>query len=986
MNSPFKFLDAYTREDRAIFFGRDREIEELYQKVFESKILLVYGISGTGKTSLINCGLANKFQESDWLPISIRRGKNINESLGSAIRKVSITEQKDGVSIRDAIQSVYLDHFKPVYLIFDQFEELFVFGDRGERERLIQTVKELINSDIHCKCLFSIREEYLAGVTEFESYIPEFLANRMRVEKMTHQNAMEVIDGPCRVNGIGVEEGFSKALLNKLNPDTNEIELTYLQVFLDKIYKQSLGENKFTINQIRKVGDVSDLLGSFLEEQIGELDDPDTGLVVLKAFVSMQGTKKQIGEAEIHDFATTLGKPMEKKKLTDLLQRFVNLRVLKDKDDRQQYELRHDSLAVKIYEKITLLEKELLEIKEFLDNAFHNFERRKVYLNEADLTYIGPYEDKLFLSKRLHSFIAESKDEIQKVQRRRRRWIASAAATLIVILSLFTAWALRERGKAVEQTKLAEEKRAEAISSRDQAIQAQEEADWARSEAERSREEALTQKQLTDSALLVAEYQRNRSEEQRLRAEGLFEEANTQSQIARDAQQEAELSAMEVQQTNRKAMLQLYLFNAQEFASKSLLIEKNDTLAALLAYSAFELVEHGYRYYADSVPERSYDIRLIEALQKALLGLDNDTLYHGVHWAMDMNQGMMAINNMKDQLLISDFVESDGGSFPGLVAKSTRALNQRLSEKLDGSVRTIQDDSYLRHIVIDHGNRRLVCGNSSGMVTLTEMDGIGTSELYRHQGNISALLVSPVHGKIISTARDHTIIVYDVETKTILYQDILDFNASDLALSKERYVIFHDEQETFYRLDLQDASPAPEKIFTLEQSVDAFDLYNKRHLLAIAGTGTLTILEMNEDGSGVLKKTELASPHTGMISDILFSPNGKWLSMSGYDGIISLWDISSQGIFEMENLDPILHFPGIKIRRILFDDEGKYLVYNDLRNIFIYPLDLDNNLEMLLGKLDGKKLSNAGWSLYVKGDIERPGPILEQRKHTDHEN
>ena len=28
MNSPFKFLDAYTKADREIFFGRDREIEE----------------------------------------------------------------------------------------------------------------------------------------------------------------------------------------------------------------------------------------------------------------------------------------------------------------------------------------------------------------------------------------------------------------------------------------------------------------------------------------------------------------------------------------------------------------------------------------------------------------------------------------------------------------------------------------------------------------------------------------------------------------------------------------------------------------------------------------------------------------------------------------------------------------------------------------------------------------------------------------------
>jgi putative ribosome biogenesis GTPase RsgA len=50
--SPFKFLDSYSKEDRNIFFGRDNEIEELYSRVFQSRVLVVYGISGTGKSSL----------------------------------------------------------------------------------------------------------------------------------------------------------------------------------------------------------------------------------------------------------------------------------------------------------------------------------------------------------------------------------------------------------------------------------------------------------------------------------------------------------------------------------------------------------------------------------------------------------------------------------------------------------------------------------------------------------------------------------------------------------------------------------------------------------------------------------------------------------------------------------------------------------------------------------------------------------------------
>ena len=78
---PFKFLDAYTQEDKDIFFGRKDEITSLYEMVFQTDLILVYGASGTGKTSLIQCGLASKFQSHDWLEIYIRRGNNLNDSL-----------------------------------------------------------------------------------------------------------------------------------------------------------------------------------------------------------------------------------------------------------------------------------------------------------------------------------------------------------------------------------------------------------------------------------------------------------------------------------------------------------------------------------------------------------------------------------------------------------------------------------------------------------------------------------------------------------------------------------------------------------------------------------------------------------------------------------------------------------------------------------------------------------------------------------------
>ncbi len=70
LHSPFKFLDPYGRDDISIFFGRDEEVETLYQHIQKNRLVLVYGTSGTGKTSIVQCGLMNRMYDTDWYPFS----------------------------------------------------------------------------------------------------------------------------------------------------------------------------------------------------------------------------------------------------------------------------------------------------------------------------------------------------------------------------------------------------------------------------------------------------------------------------------------------------------------------------------------------------------------------------------------------------------------------------------------------------------------------------------------------------------------------------------------------------------------------------------------------------------------------------------------------------------------------------------------------------------------------------------------------------
>lgn len=111
---------------------------------------------------------------------------------------------------------------------------------------------------------------------------------------------------------------------------------------------------------------------------------------------------------------------MDKNLVEEILRHFINVRIITDKDEQGFYELRHDAIAARIYERMSAVEKELIEVKAFLDNSYKIYEQRKVLLTENDLKYIALFENKLILSNDLKNFIQTSKKEVQKARLRRR--------------------------------------------------------------------------------------------------------------------------------------------------------------------------------------------------------------------------------------------------------------------------------------------------------------------------------------------------------------------------------------------------------------------------------------------------------------------------------------------------------------------------------------------------------------------------------------
>src|SRR3954452_9400528 len=64
MNSPavlelpnsFPGLRPFREDEEQLFFGRERQVDSMIDKLSQTRLLAVVGTSGSGKSSLVNCG------------------------------------------------------------------------------------------------------------------------------------------------------------------------------------------------------------------------------------------------------------------------------------------------------------------------------------------------------------------------------------------------------------------------------------------------------------------------------------------------------------------------------------------------------------------------------------------------------------------------------------------------------------------------------------------------------------------------------------------------------------------------------------------------------------------------------------------------------------------------------------------------------------------------------------------------------------------
>jgi hypothetical protein len=144
-------------EDQQIFFGREADVDRLFERVLASRLLVMFSKSGLGKTSLLMAGLFPKLRrEKALLPVPIRLNAP-GTPADIIIEAVKQACQRPGVELTSGntagvweflLSSLIWsgDLLLTPLLVFDQFEEIFTLRDSAFRTTLASELGALVSA------------------------------------------------------------------------------------------------------------------------------------------------------------------------------------------------------------------------------------------------------------------------------------------------------------------------------------------------------------------------------------------------------------------------------------------------------------------------------------------------------------------------------------------------------------------------------------------------------------------------------------------------------------------------------------------------------------------------------------------------------------------------------------------------------------------------------------------------------------------------
>jgi energy-coupling factor transporter ATP-binding protein EcfA2 len=610
--NPFPGLRSFDFKEHHLFFGRERNIQDLLRKLEQNHFVAIVGTSGTGKSSLIKAGLLPIMNSSksiidspEWIIASMKPGNTPLKNLANSLMGKDVFGTDDTEADKNSFEELHdylkqsslglvqgvrkqLTGNKRLLILVDQFEEIFRFSDDNSEKNNPESnafIKLIIDSvrqrDMPIYVILTLRSDFLGDCVRFEG-LPEAINDgHYLVPRLTKDQNKAAITGPIDYAEGKISPRLVQQVINDLgdNPD----QLPVLQHALMRTWDlwvntAELGE-PMDIRHYEMIGGLEHALSNHADEAFHELkNERQQKLIenVFKCLTVKTGDSRGIRRpTQVRNLLDITGATFDE--LYECLMPFRKIGrtfIMPDESvlltETTILDISHESL-MRGWDRLrnwVIEESESTDIYERLCNGsiLYNTKRagfwrdpelqigldwkEKNNPNEAwSKQYNNHFNDAI-------SFLEESKKERSNelnIKNKRRKVIRGVVTTFLLVVTILSAWALLQTKEAKKQTIIADTNRIEAEQKAQEAINQKQLAEKAKEMALDASRQAMDAKSYAELQSNIAGEQKKLAEVQKVKAEQEALRATQQQQEALRQKQLAEQKSKEALDQKQKA-------------------------------------------------------------------------------------------------------------------------------------------------------------------------------------------------------------------------------------------------------------------------------------------------------------------------------------------------------------------------------------------------------------------------------------------------
>ena len=320
LDLPYPGLRPFQPDKTHVYFGREKQTDELLGRLGDARFLAVIGPSGCGKSSLVNTGLIASLElgllastGERWSVARMQPQNKPMHNLSAALIENGVVELPDKgedpnadagyrlwientlkrgpLGLKDVLDRHPLPERTNLLVVVDQFEEVFRYRHSINQQEADAFVALLLRSaslsEVPIYIVITMRSDFLGQCTIFPGLPEAINKGQFLTPRLTREEIKEAIEGPAEVYGGGVDPALTSRLLNAIG--SSDDQLPVLQHALQRMWTRALEQAQNTtileiaddesppvqlsLDTYRLVGGIDNALSIHADEAFNELDD-----------------------------------------------------------------------------------------------------------------------------------------------------------------------------------------------------------------------------------------------------------------------------------------------------------------------------------------------------------------------------------------------------------------------------------------------------------------------------------------------------------------------------------------------------------------------------------------------------------------------------------------------------------------------------------------------------------------------------------------